>query len=814
VQAPPQLHDADRNRAAADALRQSLLGKRQIAAVAEEHSASIDSVTAPVAAATVEETELEVDGEGASPVDAAVGDASDMDEGDALPAELAVALAPKLVSKSMTPAEVERAKEELKKRIKDKEQALIDRNRETIQDAVKLHEAGWKDRYYGEKYKKENIERGGGLQRMAYTYVQGLCWVLKYYYQGVPSWNWYYPFHYAPFASDLRNIDSYGPIEFELSEPFRPIEQLLAVFPANSVKALPEPCRWLMTDPSSPIIDLYDADVPIDPNGKHLPWLWILLLPFVDEKRITAAFELCRSQLSLHDAKKNKFGLPAVFLHKDSSLGAFAAERLRYMPAAETDTEVLRALGQESSKMKMLCDGADEGETEVAVTNSVVPSAEAAQCAFEASVGGGMSGVLAPPPPATYAPLHTIVKAPVDTTFAFQDIRDNKVMCYTYTLLPMPHIHLSVLLDGVVHQQSGLTQFDLMHRRPPRLNKGGFNITDIFQSHREKEQRNHTGQYVGNYANNGGHNGYGHHSQLQYGFMPQYQQQSQYQNQTMAYSGFKQPRAQGSFGGGDGGGGQYQAPYQDQGPPQQQYRQAQDRGGYPPQYSQPSTGYPAYGAPDRYPASYQPQGQPQYRDQRQDQYQQYEPQQQAYQQAPPQAYPAYQQPPPAAPYMPEPYSQQQRQAAPVEHTVTALHDRHTQRSAVLGSHRVDRSVPIGAYSRQPAGGGGGRQAVFLDTLPVQAAPVPPAKFRHGAPGRAAPAAAPAGGAYSGGPPQFRPPVGVPPAVAQGGRGGFAFQQPAAAPGPASGGGDSLQSIRDQLFQTLQQQQAQQQPPRR
>ncbi len=58
----------------------------------------------------------------------------------------------------------------------------------------------WKSRYYAQKMELRTREQ---LDSLLEAYCEGLEWVMRYYFEGVASWGWYFKFHYAPFMSDV-----------------------------------------------------------------------------------------------------------------------------------------------------------------------------------------------------------------------------------------------------------------------------------------------------------------------------------------------------------------------------------------------------------------------------------------------------------------------------------------------------------------------------------------------------------------------------------------------------------------------------------
>lgn len=120
---------------------------------------------------------------------------------------------------------------------------------------------------------------------MVTEYIKAIQWTLNYYYHGCCSWTWFYPFHYAPLISDIRNIQNIN-LNFELGKPFLPIQHLMAVLPSANKHLLPAPLQFLLADPKSPIIEFYPEEYEIDMNGKSNHWEALVLIPFIQEKKL------------------------------------------------------------------------------------------------------------------------------------------------------------------------------------------------------------------------------------------------------------------------------------------------------------------------------------------------------------------------------------------------------------------------------------------------------------------------------------------------------------------------------------------------
>jgi 5'-3' exonuclease len=129
-------------------------------------------------------------------------------------------------------------------------------------------EKDFKGRYYFEKLKLTPVDKDAHW-KLRKSYIEGLQWCLAYYYKGCISWGWFYPYHYGPMLSDLRDLPRmFAEIQFELGAPLSPFEQLMGCLPPASSILVPKPYRELMTSPQSPIARFYPLDFEVDMNGK------------------------------------------------------------------------------------------------------------------------------------------------------------------------------------------------------------------------------------------------------------------------------------------------------------------------------------------------------------------------------------------------------------------------------------------------------------------------------------------------------------------------------------------------------------------
>ncbi|PKA54391.1 5'-3' exoribonuclease 3 [Apostasia shenzhenica] len=277
----------------------------------------------------------------------------------------------------------------------------------TIELEVKLGQPGWKERYYEEKFSAKTPEEIESVRSdVVLRYAEGLCWVMHYYYEGVCSWQWFYPYHYAPFASDLKGLGQLN-IQFTLGIPFKPFNQLMGVFPAASAHALPLYYRELMTSPNSPITDFYPSDFEVDMNGKRYSWQGVAKLPFIDEGRLLIQVKKVEHTLTEEEVRRNSVMFDLLFINVSHTLSPYIFS-------------LNNQYGQLSTK------------EQVEFKEKIDPFAS-----------GGMNGYLSlcngdPCPPVFRSPIKGL-----------EDIMDNQVICAIYKL-PDAHKHITWPPAGVV----------------------------------------------------------------------------------------------------------------------------------------------------------------------------------------------------------------------------------------------------------------------------------------------------------------------------------------------------------------------------
>ncbi|CAI5522785.1 unnamed protein product [Closterium sp. Naga37s-1] len=291
-------------------------------------------------------------------------------------------------------------------------------------DEIRLGDDGWKERYYQQKFGVTSYEEQERIrQDVVLKFVEGLCWVMRYYYQGVCSWNWYYPYHYAPFASDLVHLDELE-IHFFLGRPFKPFDQLMGVLPAASSGALPTAYRKLMSDPASPIVDFYPTDFSVDMNGKRFAWQGVALLPFIDEDRLLEAIKQVESTLTPEERRRNSQLCELMYFSSG-------------YPLAKAVWEMMGKWGQLDAKAR------------AHKKHAIEPSLRGNEC-----ISDGMNGYLVL---CDGQPCPAMLRAPMT---GFETITSNQVICVVYKN-PDFHRHICRPPAGAIYPPKLVSEMDI-----------------------------------------------------------------------------------------------------------------------------------------------------------------------------------------------------------------------------------------------------------------------------------------------------------------------------------------------------------------
>lgn len=150
-------------------------------------------------------------------------------------------------------------------------------------ETINLSTARGRSHFYS---KKLNITKKSEINQLCKDYIIGLLWIYDYYIKGINNWDWYYPYHYAPFLVDLANMENerkylsnaISHFKDSRSSPLGCLEQQIFVLPPQSRHIAPK----IMRD----LFDSFPTKIEIDMFDKLLPWQGVVIVPMIDIKKL------------------------------------------------------------------------------------------------------------------------------------------------------------------------------------------------------------------------------------------------------------------------------------------------------------------------------------------------------------------------------------------------------------------------------------------------------------------------------------------------------------------------------------------------
>jgi len=173
---------------------------------------------------------------------------------------------------------------------------------------------------YRKLYYKAKFDKSKPTVSAIKHYIEGLIFVLRYYFDDIPSYTWYYQYHYAPFAGDIAEVlDKYNEDKeiFAKTSPIFPLQQLFCILPPKSKNLLPSSLQKYMTEEDKEIGEWMKTDLELDSDFKKNDWEYILLTPSINQTKFLDIFNRHVKEFNEYETKRNVRGKVFVYYTED-----------------------------------------------------------------------------------------------------------------------------------------------------------------------------------------------------------------------------------------------------------------------------------------------------------------------------------------------------------------------------------------------------------------------------------------------------------------------------------------------------------------